>query len=334
MAVRDQTVLAAPNALTFQRDMLRAVSRTFALTIPELPLPVRTAVGNAYLWCRIADTIEDAPALSVSEKHRLFEMIHEVLAGNDDGVSFARKASEAVRGDCTPGEFELVANTPLVLEVTRQLTPPQQAAIVRCVRIMATGMEQFQAQQDNGGLKTRKDLDAYCYCVAGVVGEMLTEFFCAYSEDIAAQGDELRALAVSFGEGLQLTNILKDVWDDRERSVCWLPADLFASQSEDAFAAGIQSLVGVARGHLEDALRYVTLIPRSETGIRRFCLYALGMAILTLRNIHRNPHYRSADVIKINRRTVYGVVGVSRVLCGSNFLLRQAFAVTAHGLPK
>jgi farnesyl-diphosphate farnesyltransferase len=53
--------------VVYQDHILPHVSRTFALTIPQLPLGLRTAVTCAYLLCRIADTIEDEPALSASE---------------------------------------------------------------------------------------------------------------------------------------------------------------------------------------------------------------------------------------------------------------------------
>ena len=43
----------------YQDQILPHVSRTFALTIPQLPADLRTAVTCAYLLCRIADTIED-----------------------------------------------------------------------------------------------------------------------------------------------------------------------------------------------------------------------------------------------------------------------------------
>ena len=43
----------------YQDQILPHVSRTFALTIPQLPPGLRTAVTSAYLLCRIADTIED-----------------------------------------------------------------------------------------------------------------------------------------------------------------------------------------------------------------------------------------------------------------------------------
>ena len=45
--------------VSYQREILQHVSRTFALTIPELPDSLRIVISNAYLLCRIADTIED-----------------------------------------------------------------------------------------------------------------------------------------------------------------------------------------------------------------------------------------------------------------------------------
>lgn len=54
----------------FQRHILQGVSRTFALTIPQLPAGLDRAVSNAYLLCRIADTIEDDAGLSFDDKRR------------------------------------------------------------------------------------------------------------------------------------------------------------------------------------------------------------------------------------------------------------------------
>ena len=84
-------------------------------------------------------------------------------------------------------------------------------------------MAEFQRHATAAGLNDLPHLDRYCYHVAGVVGEMLTELFCDYSAKINERRNELLPLAVSFGQGLQMTNILKDVWDDRQRGACWLP---------------------------------------------------------------------------------------------------------------
>ena len=52
----------------FQTRLLEGVSRTFALTIPQLPEKLYGAVANAYLLCRIVDTIEDEVSLSAQQK--------------------------------------------------------------------------------------------------------------------------------------------------------------------------------------------------------------------------------------------------------------------------
>ena len=65
----------------YQDEILPHVSRTFALTIPQLPAALRVAVTNAYLLCRIADTIEDEPALSPAETLAFLDRFKAVVAG-------------------------------------------------------------------------------------------------------------------------------------------------------------------------------------------------------------------------------------------------------------
>jgi farnesyl-diphosphate farnesyltransferase len=152
-------------------------------------------------------------------------------------------------------------------------------------------------------------------------------------------------LAVSFGQGLQMTNILKDLWDDHERGVCWLPQDVFdrtggfrladlkPGHNDPRFRAGFLELIGIAHGHLKNALRYTLLIPSNEAGIREFCLWALGMAVLTLRNIAQNPDFTASSQVKITRRAVKTTIAISRILRSSDRGLKTAFAFAGRGLP-
>ena len=64
-------------------------------------------------------------------------------------------------------------------------------------------------------------------------------------------------------------------------------AEISSESRDPRFASGLRELIGVAHAHLRDALNYTLLIPRTETGIRRFCLWAIGLAVLTLRKIVR-----------------------------------------------
>ncbi|MDM8569467.1 squalene/phytoene synthase family protein, partial [Thiotrichales bacterium HSG1] len=54
----------------YQNYILPGVSRTFALTIPQLPPDLCKVVSNGYLLCRIADTIEDEPNLTFIQKRQ------------------------------------------------------------------------------------------------------------------------------------------------------------------------------------------------------------------------------------------------------------------------
>jgi 1-deoxy-D-xylulose-5-phosphate synthase len=328
----------------FQDRLLAGVSRTFALTIPQLPADLRQAVSNAYLLCRTVDTIEDEPALSTAQKRTFCSRFVRVVEGALSAADFAAELAPLLSHHTLAAERQLIRETPAVIEITRALSPRQQRAIGRCVRIMAGGMAEFQANAGRRGLQSLASMDRYCYVVAGVVGEMLTELFCEYSPAIAANRDALSSLAVSFGQGLQMTNILKDIWEDHSRGVCWLPRDLFAERGldltqlgarpyEPAFGQGLGELVGVALGHLRNALEYSLLIPPEETGIRSFCLWAVGMAALTLRRVNAHRDFRASSEVKISRRAVKLTVATLRLSVANDRMLRALFYLVSQGLP-
>ena len=326
----------------YQQRLLQGVSRTFALTIPQLPPDLYKAVGNGYLLCRIADTIEDEPGLSPEQKAIFSQQFIQVLEGGLAAQQLSFNLLPALP-NASAAEQELLEQIPSVIRLTHSFTPPQQAALIRCVRIMTEGMVSFQRHSSLAGLQDMAELDRYCYVVAGVVGEMLTDLFCDYSPQIAEHEAELRKLAVSFGQGLQMTNILKDIWDDRARGMCWLPQSVFDEVGFELqqlspehqpieFTEGLAQLIHIARHHLADALHYVLLIPRREQGIRRFCLWALGMALLTLRKIHAHPKFTDGKQVKISRQAVKTTILVSNMAGYSNMALRSLFYLLARRL--
>jgi farnesyl-diphosphate farnesyltransferase len=327
----------------FQDQILPHVSRTFALTIPQLPMPLRTAVTNAYLLCRIADTIEDEPALSPTESRVFLQRFTAVVRGTETAGPLAREVVRRLSERTLPAERELVSGMERVIEVTAGLGA-ERAAIQRCIEMMCHGMHHFQQTASVAGLARTSDLDSYCYYVAGVVGEMLTELFCCHSPAVAAQRNALQELSTSFAEGLQLTNIIKDFWEDRSRGACWFPRDLFARhgielaevspQGSDArFQAGVRELVAVAHGHLRNALAYALLLPTRESGIRLFCLWAIGLAVLTLRRIDAHLDYTSGAQVKVSHSAVLLTRLCTSAAVRNDRLLRRLFEHAARGLP-
>ena len=334
----------SPSDSAFQDRILQGVSRTFALTIPTLPEPLYLAVANAYLLCRIADTIEDDADFSFEQKHEYSQQFVDILRGAGEVDSF-KALSDKLAPHALPAERELLANTDAVIRITHSLNDNQQQALVKCVRTMADGMMYYQGQETLDGLADQPAMDRYCYYVAGVVGEMLTELFCDYLPELAAEKPHLMRLAVSFGQGLQMTNILKDIWDDRNRGACWLPRDAFEArgitlrdiqpgQGGDDFADAMGQLISIAHGHVHNALEYTLHIPRREPGIRKFCLWALGMAVLTLRKINTNRNYADGSEVKISRNSVKATVLSTNLSVRSNLGLQLLFSLASVGLPK
>jgi len=337
--------------LAYQRRILPAVSRTFALTIPELPPHLEDVVSNGYLLCRIADTIEDDPDMAPAEKRTHARAFVRAVSGELPPESFARALEPRLSSTAPPAERDLVRHSPNVVRLTRAYPIRERDALARCIAVMAEGMADFQGRTPRVGLADLQEMRRYCYYVAGVVGEMLTELFCLASPAVAARESELNARAVSFGIGLQMTNILKDIWEDFSRGACWLPRAIFDShgfpleglaslhaagrhsgRGHARFEEGLGELVAIAYGHLADALEYTLSVPATETGIRKFCLWALGMAVLTLRKIDARRGFRSGAEVKISRSSLRAVVFSTSAAAGSDRILRALFRMASGPL--
>jgi farnesyl-diphosphate farnesyltransferase len=89
----------------------------------------------------------------------------------------------------------------------------------------------------------------------------------------------------------------------------------------------------VARAHLRNALAYTLIIPKNEPGIRRFCLWALGMAVLTLRKINGQRDFSSGAQVKISRRSVRSTIFATNLSVKCNSLLKALFYLAAKPLP-
>lgn len=240
--------------------LLERTSRTFALSIPRLPEPTRLATTLAYLLFRLADTFEDA---AVWPRARRAEALTDLLSLLADPPTAPRTLAEElsrrwVDGRPTEhaGYLDLLAATPAVLDALDALPPSSRSIVLHHARRTAEGMRGFVERSDEHGslhLATRDDLREYCYVVAGIVGEMLTDLFVHDAPPLRepAVEAELRGGARAFGEALQLVNILKDADDDARDGRAYLPPD-----------TGRASVIGLARSDLAAATRYVLTLQK------------------------------------------------------------------------
>jgi farnesyl-diphosphate farnesyltransferase len=334
----------------FAAFLLDRTSRTFALNIQVLPTGLRRQVLLAYLFCRMADTLEDDPDLPEASKLRLLEAFRAIFtpgaAGREALASEGRIAAFRAH---VPDAWEssprwdrlLVWHSHWILPQLGELPPGAAGAIARCVDEMCGGMSDFtrrQARTRDGHvlIRTLEDLDRYCYYVAGTVGNLLCDLFALHSPLIGKKrAARLRELSVSFGLGLQLTNILKDIREDRVRNVSYLPAELLAEEGMDAaaFAAGgpgaariMARLLGKAQSHLRDALAYTCRLPHLEPRLRLFCLWPLFMAAENLVVMAEHPDGAPAEgKLKITRDQVKEIIMGTSLACWSNLWLKRKF---------
>ena len=262
--------------MTDIEDLLQKTSRTFALTIPCLPQPTRAEVGIAYLLFRIIDTFEDAVLWPPAQRQKA---LREFIGLLDRPAAESRALAESWTREPPlehAGYQELLAKTPYVLEQYQSLRPEVQVILRTHVTRSAEGMAGFVAQIEAGGklqLETVQDLRSYCYAVAGIVGEMLTELFLVATPSLARVAVDLRSRAAEFGEGLQLVNILKDARPDAAEGRTFLPRQ-----------ASLAEVFTLARKDLTSAAAYVELLRDggAEAGLVAFNAFICKLASANL----------------------------------------------------
>lgn len=250
-------------------DLLRRTSRTFALAIPLLDEPTRREVGLAYLLFRIADTFEDESRWPKELRRACLLELADVLEGKRDAVA-TTAAWMKLPALQDPSCAELVRHTPEVLAAVDACGTAASAIVRKHVHRTTLGMADVVASTDEHGELVIADVPAlknYCYIVAGIVGEMLTELFVLAAPQLKAVQAELDADAATFGEGLQLVNILKDAGGDVTEGRSFLPAGV-----------PLGSLFAIARKDLDRATGYVRRL--HEAGAPRGTIAFTALPVL------------------------------------------------------
>lgn len=286
-------------------DLLEKTSRTFALSIPLLPEPTRREVTIAYLLFRIADTFEDATDWPRERRIMALEEFCGLLENSDPAA--ARRITSSWARDVPVqhiGYLELLGETPFVIDSFREMNPESRSIVHDHTVRTAKGMAGIVSRTDDDGvlrLESLQDVRDYCYVVAGIVGEMLTELFLVGRAKLNNLGPELRDRAARFGEGLQLVNILKDSATDESEGRVYVPPQV--SRGE---------LFKLAHQDLEAASEYTLALQGAgaEHGLVAFNALPVRLAWATLAKVEAE-----GPGSKISRQTVWEIVaGMQRAL--------------------
>ena len=345
-----EKVLEGKAAWKYAEDILQLVSRTFALNIQVLRGKLHRSILLAYLYLRIADTVEDDPDMKATEKDRVLALFADVFKTGELETekirTFVAALPKSWHGSEDPNN-DLCSKSEVVVPLLKSLPKNYQKPVCDVVIEMCGGMAKFALRQEaalSAGwftLANVGELDEYCYYVAGIVGKLLTKLFSADTCFISAEREaELSKLDVSFGLALQVVNIVKDCVEDSGRRVCFIPEEIckrhgFAHPSE-LFAAGadaqkcgavLSELVEKAWHHLDDAIAYTKLIPNIKMRTRLFCLWPLFMAAENLSLIGDGVSVFTSDKkVKITRDTVKRIVKETSMHFYSDKWIDEAYA--------
>jgi farnesyl-diphosphate farnesyltransferase len=257
--------------------LLERTSRTFALAVPLLPEPTRHQVGIAYLLFRIADTFEDADLWPRGAKLDALARFVGLLEQPSAEAARREMALWLAAPPCEDaGYLELLRRTPEVLGAYWELPEGPRRLIGEHTCRTIQGMAGFVRRASEAGdleLVDVDDLRGYCYVVAGIVGEMLTELFLLGRKALAPVRRFLRDRSARFGEALQLVNIIKDSLADATHGRRFLPA-----------SSDMADVIALARRDLQVASRYTLSLQRAGAprGIVAFTALPIRLAQATL----------------------------------------------------
>jgi len=325
--------------------LLKRVSRSFYLSVAILPRAVRPTIGLAYLFARAADTIADTRAIERQSRITQLEALRaELDAREPDAKRVAAIARAAAGPQTLTAERALLERMPECFAAYRALDPDDHERVRRVLSTIIEGQTQdlrlFPGEDEGklAALETRQDLYRYTYLVAGCVGEFWTEVHAAHRPRLRHWDvPRMRQLGIRFGQGLQMTNVLRDLPRDLRIGRCYLPRqelarlgleprDLLDPTRGSAVRPLLVDLLNVALDHYEAGWQYTFAIPKSETRMRLACAWPLLIGLRTLDLLARTPNWLDPAVtLKVPRVHVYGLMAHSLATVWSTRALgRQA----------
>lgn len=216
-------------------EILRSVSRSFYLSIRVLPAALREPIGLAYLLARATDTVADTAEISVATRESQLQILAEAIQGKTSPETVAELARTFAPLQANSAERALIEAVPRCLERLRSLERRDREEIQNVLQKINRGqrldLARFRDGDEIRALQTAAELDEYTYLVAGSVGEFWTRVCFMHIEFARRPADEMIAMGIEYGRGLQLINILRDIGTDLRSGRCYMPLDQLQSLS-------------------------------------------------------------------------------------------------------
>lgn len=269
--------------------LLKAVSRSFYLTIKWLPEEMRPGISVGYLLARATDSVADSSAAPLPRRVETLQMMQAAIEGETPPELMPLLRGEVEAENVS--EAELLARFDEALAALRAL-PVQQAAEVReTLRTIICGqLWDLSFFEEHAQVLTDEQTRQYTYRVAGCVGRFWTRLgLCTMGARFCAPetADLMSEAGVRYGCGLQLVNILRDRDEDAARGRSYLCSEprVWADRAERYLRDGLD----YSRRLKTYRLRFATMLP----------------ALLGLKTLAALRRAQPGMRVKIPRRAVY-----------------------------
>lgn len=296
----------------FYQMHLDQVSRSFAFCIAQLKNPLKEWVGLSYLLFRALDTIEDAPWENPESKKLSFDQFHDCLNGHQQ-----YEWTSLLPSKIPDIEKKLMKNLPKLIQDFLELPAPIQQTIKKSLIMMSLGMQQFANQTHQGQirLKNLKEVNQYCFFVAGLVGELLTDLIGALIPK-TSMTPEMYFNSFRFGLFLQKINLLKDQHEDEQQGRFLVPnrEELLSSLKQDS----------------EGAIDYILQMPVTQKEYRLFCAWSLFLGLSSLPWIENSFIKKLLE--KIPRPVTQALLSKIELIIHDNQALIQLFKESTQKL--
>ena len=313
-------------------ELLKAVSRSFYLTLRVLPGSVRPQIGLAYLLARTTDTIADTELIPIARRlsalNELRTAIHAetLVQPRFDDLAAAHPEQP---GGGSNAERVLLQRIGEIVALLEGVSSADRQCIREVLSTITSGQEldlqRFGAANAEHivALRTERELDDYTYRVAGCVGEFWTRM-CRAHVFPKAQLDDLALIrdGIRFGKGLQLVNILRDLPRDLKQGRCYLPSERLeqaqltpASLRDPGCIAKFRPLynewLDLAEAHLAAGWSYTNALPRGAVRVRLACAWPVLIGVKTLARLRRDNPLDATQRVKVSRADVKSIIGAT-----------------------
>lgn len=237
----------------------------------------------------ISATLNTGSQFSFSEREKILIFLKLVAEENTEVLSLCKKSEKWKH--FSKNEQTLIRQLPEMLQLlqSKKYSAFEAGCIKEVWQTILEGQLMDLRHQRDQKIFSADELEEYLYLVAGSVGKFLNQLVSeAFPTFATTSLETMQALAIDYGKGLQLVNILRDFSGDQKRGQFY-----FSKEEKERYHA--QASVYLRQGEA-----YVKALRAGRFKVACALPFLLGEQTLAL--LKKDP---DAERLKISRWRVY-----------------------------